>query len=275
MRHYIDGGRQAMVHTQDHYVYWNQSTLLTFGGGEGAVEIDDFRIWNRSISEDRIVDITRLRPAATFSVTPELPTGLTIDQRNMTIQGTVGTPMDASTYTLVATWNESLWGSTTSQQFTFEVSGEPDADLDGVPDEEDAFPSDPTEQVDQDGDGVGDNADAFPDDASEQADTDGDGVGDNNDADPLDANETRTNDEVVDEGSTVFDPLSDPLRLSLAGCGLLVLLVLLAVLILKRSRDPEGEAATDDGKTLFELPEEGMDASGYGKNIPELIDSDR
>jgi len=275
MRHYIDGGRQAMVHTQDHYVYWNQSTLLTFGGGEGAVEIDDFRIWNRSISEDRIVDITRLRPAATFSVTPELPTGLTIDQRNMTIQGTVATPMDASTYTLVATWNESLWGSTTSQQFTFEVSGEPDADLDGVPDEEDAFPSDPTEQVDQDGDGVGDNADAFPDDASEQADTDGDGVGDNNDADPLDANETRTNDEVVDEGSTVFDPLSDPLRLSLAGCGLLVLLVLLAVLILKRSRDPEGEATTDDGKTLFELPEEGADASGYGKNIPELIDSDR
>ena len=275
MRHYIDGGRQGLVHTAETHTYWNQSTLLTFGGGEGAVEIDDVRIWNRSIPEDRIVDITRLRPAATFSVTPELPTGLAIDQRNMTIQGTVGTPMNGSTYTLVATWNESLWGSTTAQQFTLEVSGEPDADLDGVPDEEDAFPSDPTEQVDQDGDGVGDNADAFPEDASEQADTDGDGVGDNNDADPLDANETRTNDEVVDEGSTVFDPLSDPLRLSLAGCGLLLLLVLLALLIVKRSRDSEGEATVGDGKTLFELPEEGTEAAGYGKNIPELIDPDQ
>ncbi len=275
MRLFIDGARQVIFHTVESHTYWNQSTLLTFGGGEGAVEIDDFRIWNRSIPEDRIGDITRLRPAATFSVTPDLPEGLTIDQRNMTIQGTVGTPMNASTYTLVATWNESLWGSTTSQQFTFEVSGEPDADLDGVPDEEDAFPSDPTEQVDQDGDGVGDNADAFPDDATEQADTDGDGVGDNNDADPLDANETRTNDEVVDEGSTVFDPLSDPLQLSLAGCGLLVLLVLLAVLIVKRSRDPEGVAPAGDGKMLFELPDEGTEIAGYGKNVPELIDPDQ
>ena len=111
-------------------------------------------------------------------------------------------------------------------------------------------------------------------DESEQADTDGDGVGDNNDADPLDANETRTKDDVVvNEGSTFFDPLSDPLQLTLAGCGLLLLLILLAVLIMKRSRDPEGEPADDGNKTVFKLPGEGSEITGYGKNIPELFDS--
>lgn len=42
-----------------------------------------------------------------------------------------------------------------------------DVDGDGVADELDAFPLDPSEQVDTDGDGVGDNADAFPDDPDE------------------------------------------------------------------------------------------------------------
>lgn len=275
MRHFIDGVRQNIVHTEEEYVYWNQSTLLTFGGGEGAIEVDDFRIWNLSIPEGRIIDITRLRSAATYSVTPELPDGLTIDQRNMTIRGAASGSLPSSTYTLVASWNESLWGSTASQQFTLEVSGEPDSDLDGVPDEEDAFPVDPSEQEDRDGDGVGDNADAFPLDESEQADTDGDGVGDNNDADPFDANETRTRDDVVmDEGSIFFDPLSDPLRLTLAGCGLLLLTALLGALLLKRSQDPEAEPSVENkGKTVFSLPEEGSVGEGYHKNIPELSSS--
>ena len=39
-----------------------------------------------------------------------------------------------------------------------------DDDNDDVPDEQDAFPLDPTETVDTDGDGVGDNGDAFPSD---------------------------------------------------------------------------------------------------------------
>jgi PA14 domain-containing protein/glucodextranase-like protein/carboxypeptidase-like protein/alpha/beta hydrolase family protein DUF900/thrombospondin type 3 repeat protein len=91
-----------------------------------------------------------------------------------------------------------------------------DSDGDGVPDDEDVFPDDPTEWSDLDGDGIGDNSDldrdgdgvendedAFPDDANETLDTDGDGVGNNtdtdddndgvedtNDAFPLDANET-------------------------------------------------------------------------------------
>ena len=92
--------------------------------------------------------------------------------------------------------------------------GLPDADQDGVPDDEDAFPDDADETTDTDGDGIGDNADedddndgvtdeedAFPDDPSENTDTDGDGTGDTadqdddndgvpdgQDADPLDPN---------------------------------------------------------------------------------------
>jgi hypothetical protein len=62
----------------------------------------------------------------------------------------------------------------------------PDSDGDGVPDNEDEFPNDPTEWVDSDGDGVGDNGDAFPNDPSETSDSDGDGVGDNSDAFPND-----------------------------------------------------------------------------------------
>lgn len=57
-----------------------------------------------------------------------------------------------------------------------------DTDGDGYPDDQDAFPNDPTEWADTDGDSVGDNSDAFPLDPTESVDTDGDGVGDNADA---------------------------------------------------------------------------------------------
>lgn len=56
-----------------------------------------------------------------------------------------------------------------------------DIDGDGVPDDIDMFPSDPTEFRDSDGDGVGDTADDFPYDSSETHDSDSDGVGDNAD----------------------------------------------------------------------------------------------
>ena len=56
-----------------------------------------------------------------------------------------------------------------------------DSDEDGVEDDEDAFPNDPSETHDDDGDGVGNNTDAFPKDPDEQFDKDGDGVGDNAD----------------------------------------------------------------------------------------------
>ena len=50
-----------------------------------------------------------------------------------------------------------------------------DFDKDGVPNDQDAFPYDPSEQNDSDGDFVGDNADKFPYDPAASADTDGDG----------------------------------------------------------------------------------------------------
>ena len=66
-------------------------------------------------------------------------------------------------------WHETLGG------------GAKDSDGDGVNDDEDAFPDDPSETADTDKDGVGDNADVFPNDPTETADCDNDGVGDNED----------------------------------------------------------------------------------------------
>jgi len=90
-----------------------------------------------------------------------------------------------------------------------------DSDGDGVPDNEDAFPDDPTEWEDTDGDGIGNNTDpdddsdgvpdiddAFPLNAAESADTDGDGIGDN--ADPDDDGDTMPDDYEVANG---LDPL--------------------------------------------------------------------
>ena len=56
--------------------------------------------------------------------------------------------------------------------------------MDGLGDNADAFPFDPTQKVDADGDGMGDNpmgigADKFPDDVTQWGDIDGDGYGDN------------------------------------------------------------------------------------------------
>jgi hypothetical protein len=59
-----------------------------------------------------------------------------------------------------------------------------DTDEDGVPDSEDAFPTDPQEWADSDGDSVGDNGDNCPQQVNAmQQDTDGDGEGDLCDSD--------------------------------------------------------------------------------------------
>ena len=71
-----------------------------------------------------------------------------------------------------------------------------DTDGDGVPNEQDAFPSDATEHIDTDNDGIGNNTDTdddgdgiddeqdkFPLDSSESYDTDEDGIGNNTDLD--------------------------------------------------------------------------------------------
>ncbi len=75
-----------------------------------------------------------------------------------------------------------------------------DADGDGVPNSEDAFPNDPNESVDTDGDGIGNNADT---------DDDGDGYSDQDEADngtdPLDAGSTPPD----NDGDGISD-LNDP-----------------------------------------------------------------
>ena len=60
-----------------------------------------------------------------------------------------------------------------------------DDDDDGVLDDEDAFPLDPSESVDTDSDSIGNNADD---------DDDGDGVQDTDDAFPLDFSEFKDTD---------------------------------------------------------------------------------
>ena len=57
-----------------------------------------------------------------------------------------------------------------------------DSDNDGVSDDNDAFPNDPSETLDSDNDGVGNNADAFPNDPTETLDENNNGIGDNADA---------------------------------------------------------------------------------------------
>lgn len=80
-----------------------------------------------------------------------------------------------------------------------------DSDGDGVPDDQDAFPSDPTESIDTDGDGLGNNADK---------DDDGDGIPDSwelsNGTDPLknDASADLDGDGIsnLDEYSGLVNP---------------------------------------------------------------------
>ena len=85
------------------------------------------------------------------------------------------------------------------------VQVEPDTDNDGVVDNADAFPNDPTETADADDDSVGDNADAFPNDPTETADADDDGVGDNADAFPNDPTETAdADDDGVGDNADAF-----------------------------------------------------------------------
>ncbi|MCP4496640.1 MAG: hypothetical protein GY825_07660, partial [Phycisphaeraceae bacterium] len=58
-----------------------------------------------------------------------------------------------------------------------------DGDGDGVGDNGDPFPEDPSEWSDRAGDGTGDNTDPFPNDPTEWADVDNDGLGNNEDPD--------------------------------------------------------------------------------------------
>ncbi len=84
-----------------------------------------------------------------------------------------------------------------------------DSDGDGVANNMDAFPNDPTESIDYDGDGVGDNADAFPFDPIWDTDTDGDGVDDRVDNCPYTDNPMQ-----IDENGNAQGDACDLLTLS-------------------------------------------------------------
>jgi hypothetical protein len=71
-----------------------------------------------------------------------------------------------------------------------------DRDGDGVDDNVDLFPDDPTEAHDYDNDGVGDSKDLFPKDPTETLDNDRDGLGDNQDPDDDNDGVLDINDEL-------------------------------------------------------------------------------
>lgn len=129
-----------------------------------------------------------------------------------------------------------------------------DADDDGVPDIQDAFPNDPAESSDNDGDGTGDNADtdddndgvldgsdAFPNDPGESTDSDGDGIGDNGDAFPGDPAEWADSDGDGAGDNTDAFP-NDPTE----------------------STDSDGDGVGDNGDAFPDNPEEWADSDGDG-----------
>ena len=76
-----------------------------------------------------------------------------------TTTATINGVEEGKTYYFAATAYDSQNNeSDYSNQVTF-TAPLSDTDVDGVPDHQDAFPSDPTETIDSDGDGTGDNAD--------------------------------------------------------------------------------------------------------------------
>ena len=131
--------------------------------------------------------------------------------------------------------------STISFSNAIEIIGV-DSDRDGVVDDEDRFPADPSESSDLDSDGVGDNSDAFPNDAGETADSDGDGVGDNSDAFPNNPGETADSDgdgvgdntDVYPYDATRINPSSPLITYAPVGGLIALLLIVMALRMVTR-----------------------------------------
>ncbi|QYJ97010.1 hypothetical protein K0J45_16050 [Shewanella alkalitolerans] len=152
---------------------------------------------------------------AAFTLTATSDSLLSVNFDSLTpavcsVSGTTVSLVDIGECRVLATQaGNSNYLAATSVEQRFTITGEdtdgdglpneidPDDDNDGVNDEDDAFPLDPTETTDTDGDGIGNNADndddndgvndeddAFPLDPTETQDSDGDGIGDNSDPTP-------------------------------------------------------------------------------------------
>jgi len=91
-------------------------------------------------------------------------------QFNKKDEGTYFYRVNAVNGSITSNW--SVIGNITIHQITSDI------DNDGIFDDKDAFPTDPTEWNDTDLDSIGDNSDMFPTDPAASIDTDGDGLPD-------------------------------------------------------------------------------------------------
>ena len=152
----------------------------------------------------------------------------------------------------------------------------PDADKDGIPDREDAFPNDNTETKDSDADGVGDNKDDFPNDSSETTDSDSDGVGDNADNCVNDSNTDQADVDVNGQGDacdairTVYEFTNDTYEagsdsVSYTGqtARQMLILGLVDTLVGLTERPGESVDITDELNTF--VYGEGIDSTPHGR----------
>jgi hypothetical protein len=114
----------------------------------------------------------------TFSIVNR-PTWATFNSVDGSLKGIPGESDIGSTADIIISVSDGSL-STALEPFTLSVGAfvYVDSDGDGIPDDQDAFPSDAGEWIDTDGDAIGDNADS---------DDDNDGIADSRDGAPLDA----------------------------------------------------------------------------------------
>jgi hypothetical protein len=185
-------------------------------------------------------------------------------------------------------------------RFIWEAEPVSDSDGDGVSDDQDAFPNDPTEWADNDNDGIGDNADLDDDndglsDTDEvvagtdpcNPDTDGDGVSDGADALPNDPQEWADNDndgmgdnaDLDDDNDALSDSAeatmgTDPFNPDTDGDGLLDGT---EVEMAQGSGCPDPSNPDSDDDTLWDGAEvdagtNPCDVDSDGDDIPDNID---
>lgn len=122
----------------------------------------------------------------------------------------------------------------------------------------------PDPNLDSDGDGVVDNADAFPDDPTEWLDSDGDGVGDNTDAFPYNPNKYLS-DKVEDDGE--FDAFTFIFIVMIII--IIIILILTLIIFRKKGRSPE-----DPDEFVHKLTSEALTLkkpSDFGLSEQEML----
>ncbi len=153
--------------------------------------------------------------ATSWTIEPDLPTGLNFGATNGTVWGTPTEELNATDFTITA-----YTASGANDSGVISISVSPDTDGDGLPDAIDPDDDgdgvlDGDEEVgcdliaDCDDDGVDDGEDAFPVDPTEWVDTDDDGIGNNADLD--DDGDGWTEQEETECGNhSDLDPVDRP-----------------------------------------------------------------